>query len=253
MEETKFLDQRVQNITETISKLLQRLDNIVHETRDTMDYQAGYERLLHWRDRVVRYLRENVSSIEAEKLSQKGEKQPVRNFILFNQDANVFRAILVAISEALEDEPSYVLEDTSTFIKTHLELNPSKSFKYKYDVFISYSSLDQEQANIIYDAVSDIDRQAFLSAKSLSPGQDFAEEIRKQLIESQELWILVSPNSLKSEWVLTEWGAAWVLQKRIVPILHRCRPEEIPERLRRLQCIDFYKIPELVSSSFKSA
>jgi hypothetical protein len=51
--------------------------------------------------------------------------------------------------------------------------------------------------------------------------------------------------------VLTEWGAAWVLQKNIIPILHRCSPAELPERLKKLQSIDFYEHPRLVKARFK--
>jgi hypothetical protein len=122
-----------------------------------------------------------------------------------------------------------------------------------HDVFVSYASPDQQEANVLFDAVTKAGGKAFLSSKLLSPGDDFAETIRSQLISSRELWLLVSPNSLKSEWVLTEWGAAWLAGKRIVPILHRCRPEDLPDRLRRLHCIDFYAYPELISRTFGSS
>ena len=120
----------------------------------------------------------------------------------------------------------------------------------EYDVFISFSSIDKEQATEIYDAIVSAGGKAFLSAKSLSAGDDFAEEIKKRLVASRELWLLVSPNSLKSEWVLTEWGAAWALNKKIVPILYRCRPEELPDRLRIKQSIDFHQYPDLIKSVF---
>jgi hypothetical protein len=57
---------------------------------------------------------------------------------------------------------------------------------------------------------------------------------------------------LKSDWVLSEWGAAWALGKKIVPILHRCDPEKLPDRIRRRQCIDFYEHPELVARTFSA-
>jgi hypothetical protein len=125
--------------------------------------------------------------------------------------------------------------------------------QYRYDVFVSYSSLDQEQADILYNAIARAGGKPFLSAKNLKPGDDFAEEIRTQLNASRELWLLVSPNSLQSEWVLTEWGAAWMIRKRIIPIIHRCRPEQLPERLRRIHCIDFYNYSDLIQKTFGPA
>jgi hypothetical protein len=125
-----------------------------------------------------------------------------------------------------------------------------KEAEYTTDIFISYASADSDEATQIYDAVIAKGKKAFLASKSLKPGEDFAEEIRQALVSSRELWLLVSPTSLKSDWVLSEWGAAWALDKKIVPILHRCSPEQLPDRIRRLQCIDFYKFADLVAQTF---
>jgi TIR domain-containing protein len=123
--------------------------------------------------------------------------------------------------------------------------------KSEYDVFLSYSSKDEEEANKIYEAITFAGGKIFLASKSLRPGDDFSEKIRMALSESRELWLLVSPNSLKSDWVVSEWGAAWALGKDIVPILHRCDLEHLPERISRLHCTDFYKYPDLIKIKFK--
>ena len=128
--------------------------------------------------------------------------------------------------------------------------NAVQEIIYEYDVFVSYSSKDQKLAFSIYEAIKKAGGQVFLSEKNLKPGDDFAEEIRKPLVTSRELWLLVSPHSLKSEWVLTEWGAAWALKTKIVPILHQCSPENLPERLRKIQYIDAFEYSELVERSF---
>jgi hypothetical protein len=125
-----------------------------------------------------------------------------------------------------------------------------KEAEHRIDIFISYASDNNHEATQIYNAITAAGGRAFLSSKTLIPGADFAEEIRLALIYSNELWLLVSPTSLKSDWVLSEWGAAWVLSKKIVPILHRCSPDQLPERIKRLHCIDFYKYDELVTQTF---
>lgn len=88
----------------------------------------------------------------------------------------------------------------------------------------------------------------FLAEKSIQPGHDFAEEIRRSLKGSREVWLLVSPSSLNNEWVTTEWGAAWALEKKIIPILFRCDIDALPARLKGLQCIDFHRYDELISA-----
>jgi len=87
-----------------------------------------------------------------------------------------------------------------------------------------------------------------MARKELQPGDDFAEEIRNALVGAAQLWMPVTPESLKSEWVISEWGAAWALDKRIVPILFRCSLDDLPNRLRRLECVDFHEYQMLIDT-----
>jgi hypothetical protein len=50
--------------------------------------------------------------------------------------------------------------------------------------------------------------------------------------------------------VISEWGAAWALQKRLVPILLGCVAEQLPERLRKLQGVQFHLVPDLAGDRF---
>ena len=119
--------------------------------------------------------------------------------------------------------------------------------RYAYDVFLSYSSVDHEEALALHDKIVHSGHRVFMARKVLVPGDDFAEEIRLALHGSREIWLLVSPSSSKSEWVISEWGAAWALAKRIVPILHRCSPESLPDRLAKFQAIDLHRCDELIA------
>lgn len=119
---------------------------------------------------------------------------------------------------------------------------------FEYDVFISYSDRDRNDASAIYKALYDAGRRAFMASKSLRGGDDFAERIRDALLRSRQLWLLVTPNSAKSDWVLSEWGAAWVLGRRIVPILLRYDRAQLPDRLQRLHTVDYHELHGLVEA-----
>lgn len=118
--------------------------------------------------------------------------------------------------------------------------------EYQFDIFLSYASEDTAEAELIHSKATASGLRLFMAPKILAPGDDFAEKIRSALEGARELWLLVSPNSVHSEWVISEWGAAWVLKRTIVPILHRCAPDALPDRLRRLHCIDLHRCEELV-------
>ena len=115
-------------------------------------------------------------------------------------------------------------------------------------MFLSYAAEDTAEAEMIYSKASEVGLRLFMAPKVLAPGDEFAEKIRAALEGARELWLLVSPSSVKSEWVISEWGAAWVLKRTIVPILHRCAPDALPDRLRRLQSLDLHHCEELVLS-----
>jgi tetratricopeptide (TPR) repeat protein len=85
---------------------------------------------------------------------------------------------------------------------------------------------------------------------TIKPGDDFAEKIRIALKAFPRLWLLVTPESVESKWVTSEWGAAWVLQKEIVPILLRCSPDQLPEQLKNYQSIDYHNCRELIKDTF---
>jgi len=117
---------------------------------------------------------------------------------------------------------------------------------FKYDVFLSYATKDSKHAQDLYSKIHHEGFKVYFSEKTIVGGDNFSDNIRDALVESAELWVLITPNSLHSEWVTTEWGAAWGLGKRIVPILLQCSHEALPNRLKLLQCADYHEIDRLI-------
>jgi len=117
----------------------------------------------------------------------------------------------------------------------------------EYDVFLSYANADGILAEKIHQALDAKNLRCFMSGKELTGGDNFNELIRNALLNSREVCVLYTPNSKKSEWVLTEWGAFWVLKKRIVPIIHRIDIDSLPDRLKSLQAIDFSDLEQYVT------
>ena len=80
--------------------------------------------------------------------------------------------------------------------------------QYQFDLFLSFSSQNRDQARAIVQAAEALGLTIFQDEKNIPPGAVWADEIRQALINSREMVVLASPNSLVSEWVQTEWGAA---------------------------------------------
>lgn len=121
----------------------------------------------------------------------------------------------------------------------------------RIDIFISYSSRDREEGMTIAEKAEKRKLLVFLDKKDIEYGAEFGEEIRYNLLRSREICVLITPEALRSEWITTEWGAAWALKKPITPILLRCSESQLPDRLRRYQYVDFHKIDNYLDQVVK--
>lgn len=118
-------------------------------------------------------------------------------------------------------------------------------------IFISYAHQDELRAQQMARKLRARKIDYFLAPKGIIAGDDFRQELREALREAKEIWVLLSPDSLKSEWVKTECGAAWVLGKRLVPILFRCSPQDLPDILAGVHCEDFDRLDKIIRESLK--
>jgi predicted nucleotide-binding protein len=102
-------------------------------------------------------------------------------------------------------------------------------------VFVSYSNSDQEYAAGIFREMATSGMSVWTD-NELMVGSDWATEIEDALEESDVVVILVSPNSVASEWVNFELGFALSAAKKVVPVL--INDAELPGPLRSVSFID---------------
>ena len=58
----------------------------------------------------------------------------------------------------------------------------------------------------------------FVAQKSIRAGEIWTERIRKAITSSKIILLLLTPNSIDSDWVKAEAGAGWAMQKIVVPV-----------------------------------
>lgn len=99
-------------------------------------------------------------------------------------------------------------------------------------VFISYSSVDSHLANEVLKVVEESGFQCFLDQKDIKWGDDVMESVTDSLSKCFSVIVIVSPGSLKSQWVSFEIGHASALGKSILPFL--THPSlEVPSFVRK--------------------
>lgn len=119
---------------------------------------------------------------------------------------------------------------------------------HEYDVFISYSHIDEAIAKDLADKIKSHNIRCFLASDEMVAGDNISDKIKNTLNNVYEIMVLVSSNSLKSEWVATEWGGAWVMGKTITPILYGCAVSDLPDRLAALRGVDIDDIDSVLPS-----
>ena len=98
-------------------------------------------------------------------------------------------------------------------------------------IFVSHSSKDKWAARRIAAEVESLGAKVFIDEKDIETGQSIDSAIKKHLTEADDFVLLLSPASLKSEWVLLELGGAMALGKNIVPILMYVGANELPKAI----------------------
>lgn len=91
--------------------------------------------------------------------------------------------------------------------------------KNKRRVFFSYAAADSSSALRLRSLLSQQPNLQVFTTDSLSAGEDWVSKLKSELSACDIFFVLISPNSLDSNWVLYEIGAAWGLDKPIVPVV----------------------------------
>lgn len=184
-----------------------------------------------------------------------------RTLLFKKEKLGLFKSVFTL--KASEDSPKVeiqkeqmdIIADTisrSVALQLKKELFDQEDEKNKaeigFEVFLSYSKKDKDEVRKIQQILDRKKISYFLDEKSIEPGVRWENSLRQNLKNCKAFWILVTPNSLKSEWVTTEWATAWALEKPIIPILLRCEVAQLPKRLQDYQTIDFHDINNFISS-----
>ncbi len=225
---------------------IQQLHADYHSAYDAVfDEHGALASAQRWCDRTTKLILDNLSPAEAKKFQQAISSAPRGSGSWrWRELCEYLDTYLMRLIDDVKDNP----DDPSFGGPAHDDKQRAEttasvgSTSPRYDVFLSYSTSDKDEARAIYDALEKTGKKCFLAEKSLQPGDKFKDEIRDALTDSGEVWILISPSSVKSEWVHREVSAAWALKKRIVPILFRCAPSDLPDIISDAHAIDFHKI-----------
>ena len=106
----------------------------------------------------------------------------------------------------------------------------------KKKMFISYSRRDMDFIKTLAEDLEKENFDVWYDLTDIDAGDRWAKEIQKGINESEIFAIVVSPNSLKSDWVEKEFLFASKRGLKIVPLLYEMC--ELPIWLMNIQYVD---------------
>jgi predicted nucleotide-binding protein len=108
-----------------------------------------------------------------------------------------------------------------------------------YQVFVSHATADKWLARTLCEKLESTGAATFRDDRDLNGGDDIPEEIRRQIKQSKEIVVLLTPELIGRQWVTLEVGAAWGWSKRMRIVLIRCHVsvDSIPDRIKNKKAI----------------
>lgn len=104
----------------------------------------------------------------------------------------------------------------------------------RYRVFLSHATADKWIATTLCEKIEAAGADTFRDDRDIKGGDDIPDEIRRELNCSQELVVLLTPDSVGRPWVLLEVGGFWAKRKnaRIVAVHCHVNVDTIPDMIK---------------------
>jgi hypothetical protein len=118
------------------------------------------------------------------------------------------------------------------------EAKPESPSPPGYTVFISHSSKERWIARQMAKEIESLGAETWLDLKDLRGGDEIRSSVKSGIKKSREAVILLSANSITSQWVSYEAGIADGQDKRVTSILNNLSPDEGLKPLEGIKALD---------------
>ncbi len=122
--------------------------------------------------------------------------------------------------------------------------------KAKLRVFLSYAREDKEYAQKLHHLLSKRPNLRIFTTDILSGGEDWQTKLRDEIARCDLFIVMLSSTSVESKWVLHELGAAWAINKPIIPVVAQSDIlTRVPVELKGVQPVEMQDIdkPEIIN------
>lgn len=116
-----------------------------------------------------------------------------------------------------------------------------------YKVFISSTYKDIELAHDLARRLEEAGLKVFPVEKSATPGDSIETTIKRELREANEVFVILTENSVNSPGLMSEMGAAFSLGKLITPVAIGVDYKELPPIFSRDRYKKWSDLPRYIA------
>ena len=126
------------------------------------------------------------------------------------------------------------------------QARPRRNARSRYQVFVSHATADKWMAKVLCEKIEQTGAATFRDDRDIDGGDDIPDRIRREIIRSNEMVVLLTPESVNRAWVILEVGAAWGRRRgfRIVSILCHVEVDAIPDMLASKKAVSINDFDE---------
>ena len=99
---------------------------------------------------------------------------------------------------------------------------------------------------MIAEKIQALGADCWIDEKDLTGGDIIVEDIIKGIDACHEAIVLISPNSVKSQWVSFEIGGVRAQHKRVTPVLNNVKPQQMAP-MQDIKGIDLNKLDQFLA------
>jgi hypothetical protein len=125
--------------------------------------------------------------------------------------------------------------DMDSNASAHLRFATLNPLAVSVDIFISYSTKDAAIAELLASQIRQRNFSVFLAHQTIDIGPRWETQVIDALRSCRLAILILSPQSLSSDWVRYEIGALWALGKLVAPALYGVLSSQLPDLLRQYQ------------------
>lgn len=134
--------------------------------------------------------------------------------------------------------------------------SPGRKKGAPYRVFVSHATADKWLATTLCEKIEEqTGAETFRDDRDIDGGDDIPDVIRREIARSNEMLVLLTPESVGRPWVLFEVGAAWGRRRdsRIVALLCHVEIDTIPDMIASKKAISINEFEQYLKDLGKRA